>query len=89
MSAAREGVDRLGTPGLGGGAAGGIAGVVRSTSPAPIVAPGQASSPDGAEQHSRLGGANLNENLKSLGKFFRRDTASGAFGRFGRSGDGK
>jgi hypothetical protein len=31
-------------------------------------------------------GSNLNENLKNIGKFFRRDT--GAFGRFGRGGEG-
>ncbi|KAK5158136.1 hypothetical protein LTR04_005278 [Oleoguttula sp. CCFEE 6159] len=88
MTAAREGValtPRFGTPipsalsgsttAAGGAAAGGAdtgAGAAsRATSP-----PRQ-----GEETHAP---ANLNENLKSLGKFFRRD--GGSFGRFGRSG---
>jgi vacuolar protein sorting-associated protein 53 len=61
MNAARDGVDRFG-------------------SPAP---PAQQGTPDaGLEQK-----ANLNENLKNIGKFFRRDV--GGFRGFGRSEEGK
>jgi hypothetical protein len=53
VNAARDGVDRFGSP-----------------------APGQA----GAEGDGK---ANLNENLKNIGKFFRRD--AGGFRGFGKS----
>ncbi|KAI9687285.1 MAG: Vacuolar protein sorting-associated protein 53 [Bathelium mastoideum] len=78
LSAARDGVDRLGSPALGGSSE-----ASRTASP-----------PQGAGVDGGAGGgqgtstpANLNENLKSIGKFFRRDV--GAFGRFGggKSGD--
>lgn len=59
MNAARDGVDRFGSPG-----------------------PGQQSAAEGAEQKG-----NLNENLKNIGKFFRRDV--GGFRGFGRSDEGK
>ncbi|KAI9866515.1 MAG: Vacuolar protein sorting-associated protein 53 [Trichoglossum hirsutum] len=66
MSAARDGVDRLGTPGL--------------TS---------SNAPSGTESPSQVGEAatattNLNENLRNIGKFFRRDMGSFG-GRFGGS----
>ncbi|KAF2754091.1 hypothetical protein EJ05DRAFT_514119 [Pseudovirgaria hyperparasitica] len=67
MNAARDGVDRFGTPTIGGGASSTAS---SSTSPAP---------PDGGP------GANLNDNLRNIGRFFRRE---GTFGRFGRGGDG-
>ena len=66
MNAAREGVDRLGTPTLpiGGGES-------ASSSPQPTGdSNGQTTAPT----------SNLNENLKNFGKFFRRDTF-GRFGK--------
>ncbi|PSN63412.1 hypothetical protein BS50DRAFT_500667 [Corynespora cassiicola Philippines] len=60
MNAARDGVDRFGSP-----------------------APGQ----QGVEAAAGEAKANLNENLKNIGKFFRRDV--GAFRGFGRSEDSK
>ncbi|KAF2836277.1 vacuolar protein sorting-associated protein-like protein 53 [Patellaria atrata CBS 101060] len=77
INAARDGVDRFGSPGLGVSVPGsGPPG--HGTTPPPAVGQG-----DG---HS--GPTNLNENLKSIGKFFRRDVSG--FGRFGRGGeDGK
>ena len=56
MSAARDGVDRLGTPTIGGSTPQGL------LSPAP-----------GGEVNTT---ANLNENLRNIGKFFRRDMGS-------------
>lgn len=61
MNAARDGVDRFG-------------------SPAPGQQIGEASAVDGTK-------ANLNENLKNIGKFFRRDV--GGFRGFGRSDEAK
>ncbi|KAI9734370.1 MAG: Vacuolar protein sorting-associated protein 53 [Cirrosporium novae-zelandiae] len=72
MSAARDSVDRLGTPSLSG-------------------APNTASTPSGTlspllgsgtEHH---GTANLNENLRNIGKFFKRDLGSFS-GRFSKGG---
>ena len=65
MDAARQGVDRFGSPQFGGVNSTSIGS--RTTSPPPA---------DGGSQTS------MNENLKNLGKFFRRDGAS--FGGFGR-----
>jgi hypothetical protein len=59
VNAARDGVDRFGSP-----------------------APGQQQQAGGAD-----GGANLESNLKNIGKFFRRDV--GGFRGFGRSEDGR
>ncbi|KAI9776125.1 MAG: Vacuolar protein sorting-associated protein 53 [Candelina submexicana] len=69
MSVARDGVDRLGTPTIGGG------GGVSSNTPLGTMLP-----PTGAE--SSQTGTNLNDNLRNIGKFFRRDM-SGFGGRFG------
>jgi hypothetical protein len=69
MNAAREGVDRLGTPTMP---------LVESTSASPQP-PGE----PGAQANTAAGSSNLNENLKNFGKFFRRE--GGAFGRFGRT----
>ncbi|KAL7659763.1 Vacuolar protein sorting-associated protein 53 [Aspergillus niger] len=88
ISAAKDGVDRFGTPMSSanttnltpGGAA--ISGAL--TSPASTPGPlGQAQSQGG---ESTTAAGNLNENLKNIGKFFRRDLG-GFGGRFGRSGD--
>ncbi|KAL5113468.1 Vacuolar protein sorting-associated protein 53 [Pleosporales sp. CAS-2024a] len=62
VNAARDGVDRFGTPTPGGAAA------------APDAGAGDVTK------------ANLNENLKNIGKFFKRDV--GSFRGFGRSEDG-
>ena len=70
MAAAREGVDRFGSPGLGAAAATG-------------------KSADGSTQlvgDATASTTNLNENLKNIGKFFRRETS---FGRFGRQAEAK
>ncbi|OCK74184.1 vacuolar protein sorting-associated protein-like protein 53 [Lepidopterella palustris CBS 459.81] len=69
MNAARDGVDRFGSPALGASS---------TTSPGGVFQPQQ------GEIHTGPA-ANLNENLKNIGKFFRRDV--GSFGRFGRSTD--
>jgi hypothetical protein len=71
MDAARQGVDRFGSPHLGGPGATSTSIASRTTSPPP----------GGAEDGDR-GPASLNDNLKNLGKFFRRD--GGGFGGFGR-----
>lgn len=71
MDAARQGVDRFGSPHLGGPGAASTSVASRTTSPPP----------GGAEDGSQ-GPASLNDNLKNLGKFFRRD--GGSFGGFGR-----
>ena len=81
MTAARDGVDRFGTPSL-------------STSNTPSDSrvasppPGMGRRPQSPDTGSGGGGTgNLNENLRNIGKFFRRDV--GNFGRFGgRSEDG-
>ncbi|KAL1631493.1 Vacuolar protein sorting-associated protein 53 [Diplodia seriata] len=78
MNAARDGVDRFGSSGpVGAG----------SVIPAMAAAEGQGQGGVGGGEGA--GGpavANLNENLKNIGKFFRRDV--GSFGRFGRTGTG-
>ena len=84
MTAARDGVDRFGTPSL-------------STSNTPSDSrvasppPGMGRRPQSPSEAGGVGGVggagNLNENLRNIGKFFRRDV--GSFGRFGgRSEDG-
>ncbi|EEQ33201.1 vacuolar protein sorting 53 [Microsporum canis CBS 113480] len=99
ISAARDGVDRLGTPGLGnlgntpGGASGGSSraatgSIAQSGSGTPLQ--NQSLNLIGQDVDATEGGssaaANLNENLKNIGKFFRRDL-SGLGGRFGIGGD--
>ncbi|GAB7354055.1 hypothetical protein MBLNU459_g4635t1 [Dothideomycetes sp. NU459] len=73
INAARDGVDRFGSPALGGTASVTSA-MSRATSPPPGAAAGLGPEP----AH-----ASLNENLKNIGKFFRRDVGGG-FGGFGR-----
>ncbi len=74
MSAAREGVDRLGTPT-------GEASAPSAAAAAGPAGPPALGDPAGATAASTAA-ANINENLKNFGKFFRRE---GAFGRFGRA----
>lgn len=71
MDAARQGVDRFGSPHLGGPGAASTSIASRTTSP-----------PPGGFEDGDKGPASLNDNLKNLGKFFRRD--GGSFGGFGR-----
>lgn len=75
ISAAREGVDRFGSPALGVATGG------RSENPSPPTVGGLA---PGQQPEASVSTGNLNENLKNLGKFFRRDGSS--FGRFGAKG---
>ncbi|KAI9784149.1 MAG: Vacuolar protein sorting-associated protein 53 [Geoglossum umbratile] len=65
MSAARDGVDRLGTPAL-----------TSSNAPSGTESPSQPS------ETTATTTTNLNENLRNIGKFFRRDMGSFG-GRFG------
>ncbi|KAL1954986.1 hypothetical protein VTO42DRAFT_393 [Malbranchea cinnamomea] len=90
ISAARDGVDRLGTGSLGGsGTATGAGGIATSepatvTGTPPLGSGSTGARGDGSDVSSTT--ANLNENLKNIGKFFRRDLG-GFGGRFSRSGD--
>lgn len=78
INAARDGVDRFGSPALGATASSVSSAVSRATSPPPGLA-------GSAEQPAH---GTLNDNLKNIGKFFRRDTGGG-FGGFGRNDGGK
>lgn len=79
MSAARDGVDRFGSPVIGASSS--------ANTPSGAVTPAPQS------QQSTEGGisgtGNLNENLRNIGKFFKRDMGGfgGRFGSSGRSGD--
>ncbi|WEW58269.1 Vacuolar protein sorting-associated protein 53 [Emydomyces testavorans] len=94
ISAARDGVDRLGTPGLGnlGVSPTSTGPGNRAGTPPPgesIPGGGGGGGGDGSDSGLATAGihaTNLNENLKSIGKFFRRDLG-GLGGRFGRGGD--
>ncbi|KAG8526984.1 uncharacterized protein KY384_008413 [Bacidia gigantensis] len=81
MTAARDGVDRFGTPALSSSTSGTPA-ESRIASPPP-PANRRALSPD---SQANLSTGNLNENLRNIGKFFKRDIGFG--GRFGRSDEG-
>ncbi|KAJ5586759.1 uncharacterized protein N7459_002524 [Penicillium hispanicum] len=93
ISAAKDGVDRFGNPSLSSGVAGITGGTTSSTnlngtpsssSPMPISS---AQPPSHVPSPSEPSAAtNLNENLKNIGKFFRRDLG-GFGGRFGRGAD--
>lgn len=74
MNAARDAGDRFGSPHLASGAVTTNA-ASRATSP-----PGHAAEFNGDGEKAP---ASLNENLKNIGKFFRRDV-TGGFGGFGR-----
>lgn len=62
LNAARDGVDRFGTP----------SNPLSSTGPSRVASP----------PHGETGPMNLNDNLRNIGKFFRRDTSG--FGRLGQ-----
>lgn len=74
MNAARDGVDRFG------------AGPVGAGNVIPAMAAAERGGGGGGLANDGSATANLNENLKNIGKFFRRDV--GSFGRFGRTGTG-
>lgn len=82
ISAAKDGVDRFGNPSAGAGGNPPTISVSGTPSPAPAPASQQTHHQAGESSPS----VNLNENLKNIGKFFRRDLV-GFGGRFGRSGD--
>ncbi|CAG7962611.1 unnamed protein product [Penicillium olsonii] len=93
MSAAKDGVDRFGNPSLSnlGSTVAGATGVASSvsgmTSPSGASSPapmGSTLQPNHAQTPSESGTGNLNDNLRNIGKFFRRDLG-GFGGRFGRS----
>ncbi|OJJ47834.1 hypothetical protein ASPZODRAFT_131425 [Penicilliopsis zonata CBS 506.65] len=96
ISAAKDGVDRFGNPSLGSALSATTAipspGNVGSMAPSPgasspalsPLAPGPTINTTATGETSAA--ANLNENLKNIGKFFRRDLGFG--GRFGRGDDG-
>ncbi|KAK2765340.1 Vacuolar protein sorting-associated protein 53 [Arachnomyces sp. PD_36] len=92
ISAARDGVDRFGNQGLGGTLGAGAAGAGGSFPASGAASPShQQGNPFGGARGGDVdeGGAmptNLNENLKNIGKFFRRDMG-GFGGRFGRGAD--
>lgn len=89
MAAARDAGDRIASPHLG---AGGSPSIGRSTSrgggtpPPPHPPPASAAlgESDGGGGGGQ-GAGSLNENLKNIGKFFRRDV-TGGFAGFGRKG---
>lgn len=91
ITAARDGVERFGTPKLADGGSGGSGG---APMPAGIASPESNQSTQlkamGAGNESidtsRATGTNLNENLKNIGKFFKRDMSQ--FGSFGWKTDG-
>lgn len=82
MTAARDGVDRLGTPALGSSS---------NVTPSGIASPPSGQQATGKEDGTAgptpviaaAPAGNLNENLRNIGKFFKRDM--GNFGRFGGS----
>ncbi|KAF1997652.1 hypothetical protein P154DRAFT_524690 [Amniculicola lignicola CBS 123094] len=73
MNAARDGVDRFGSPAPG-----------QQGSASSTATGGGGGTVEGMGDQAK---ANLNENLKNIGKFFRRDV--GGFRGFGRSEEGK
>ena len=77
ITAARDGVDRFGTPVLGSS----MLSTPIDSSPPPHNRRPQ--SPDGGREGIAAG--NLNENLRNIGKFFKRDL-TGFGGRFGAKG---
>jgi hypothetical protein len=108
ISAARDGVDRLGTPTLGtlssagaaltsgvstGGTAPGSAPQTGIATPTSGLGTTSGQRGDGIEATSTatITATNLNENLKNIGKFFRRDLGgfSGRFGRVADDGSGR
>lgn len=84
MNAARDAGDRFGSPVAGTHGSGAISTSIASRTTSPPTVNGHAGmNGDG----DRMAGAGLNENLKNIGQFFRRDI--GGFGGFGRKDDGR
>lgn len=81
MNAAKEGVDRFGSPGLGlnNPSRASLDGVIRSSD---ALGVGGTTLADGQASSAAASTTNLNDNLQKIGKFFRRDTGFGA--RFGK-----
>lgn len=79
MTAARDGVDRFGSPAHGNSSAATPSGMV--SPPASDQRPGLGDGPAAAAS------GNFNENLRNIGKFFKRDM--GNFGRFGSGPKGE
>lgn len=94
MSAARDGVDLFGTPALGGSSSASPFGTATPVSQPQQQQPLQqnpyAESSAAPPPVASLAAGNLNENLRNIGKFFKRDMG-GFGGRFGataaKSGD--
>lgn len=84
MTAARDGVDRFGTPALGSSMSNTPADSRVASPPPPQQR--RALSPDGTGLAAQTG--NLNENLRNIGKFFKRDMG-GFGGRFGGAKGGE
>ncbi|QKX53363.1 uncharacterized protein TRUGW13939_00441 [Talaromyces rugulosus] len=85
ISAARDGVDRLPLGSGGAVGAGGSHAGSGSASPAPTLS-GQRLTGDNFDGGPPSSSNNLNDNLRNLGKFFRRDLG-GFGGRFGRAAE--
>jgi hypothetical protein len=97
MSAAKDGVDRFGNPSLSALGASGVPGITgtpppgsgfggTSGTPSPATTTSAQQIGHAHTPSESTAAANLNENLKNIGKFFRRDL--GSFGsRFGRGAD--
>lgn len=79
MTAARDGVDRFGSPALGASAAATPSGVV--SPPAVDQRTGFHDGPATLATTAPQATGHLNENLRNIGKFFKRDMSN--FGRFG------
>jgi hypothetical protein len=86
ISAARDGVDRFGNQGLGNLGVGTPAADSGAASPSQQPQSNPFSALGGQRDESSAPATNLNENLKNIGKFFRRDLG-GFGGRFGRAAD--
>ncbi|KAF2723270.1 hypothetical protein K431DRAFT_283074 [Polychaeton citri CBS 116435] len=100
LTAAKEGMDRFGSPNLGVGGVG-TRDVGERTVSTSNLASRAASPPSGgggivgsvvdversAQSSPQPATAGINENLKNIGKFFRRDV--GGFGGFGRRDEGE
>jgi len=85
MTAARDGVDRFGSPALGGSS---------NATSSGVASPPSADQRGGANDGPGVLAApvphtagNLNGNLRNIGKFFKRDMST--FGRFGGSKGGE
>ena len=91
MSAARDGVDRFGSPVIGASSSGNTSS--GAVTPAPLTQAVTAVTTTTTTTTSTEGvggtGGNLNENLRNIGKFFKRDMGGfgGRFGSTTKNGD--